>query len=179
MKSSTRNLVLCSLFAAMTAVFAQISIVLPFTPVPINFGPFIVLLSGALLGSRMGATSMIVYILIGAVGMPVFANFSAGVGKLAGPTGGYIVSYILVAFVTGYMIEKLGNKLSVVLLSMTVGMIICYVCGTAWFMVLTKNNLVASLGMCVFPFIPGDIFKIVAGAILSNKLYPALSRQFA
>ena len=170
MNTKTKQLISCSLFAALTAILSQISIPLPFTPVPINLATLSVLLSGALLGKKGGAISQVVYTLLGAIGLPVFANFLSGIGVIFGPTGGYIIGYIVAAFVVGIIIEKTNRNLITYLLSMILGIISCYILGTAWFMYITNSNLLTSLTMCVFPFIPGDIVKIVIGAFLANRL---------
>ena len=170
MNTKTKQLISCSLFAALTAILSQISIPLPFTPVPINLATLSVLLSGALLGKKGGAISQVVYTLLGAIGLPVFANFLSGIGVIFGPTGGYIIGYIVAAFVVGIIIQKTNRNLITYLLSMILGIISCYILGTAWFMYITNSNLLTSLTMCVFPFIPGDIVKIVIGAFLANRL---------
>lgn len=177
MKLPTRNLILYSLFAALTAVLSQISITLPFTPVPINLAMLSVFMSGAMLGSKGGAVSQIVYVLLGAIGIPVFANLLAGIGVILGPTGGYIVGYIIASYITGLIIEKMNASIIVYMLSMLVGLITCYALGTLWFMFITKTDLIASLGMCVIPFILGDILKIIAGSFLTFKLNPIVKRN--
>ena len=170
MRNKTRNLVLCALFTALVTVFAQISIPLPLTPVPINLGSMAVMLCGSLLGKKYGSISILVYIFLGIIGIPVFANLSGGISVLTGPTGGYIASYILVAFIIGLMTEKHGNKLYIYIISFFISIVICYTFGTAWFIVLTKNSLVASLTMCVLPFILGDLLKIIGASFLSLEL---------
>lgn len=177
MKSQTRNLILYSLFTALTAVLSQISINLPFTPIPINLAMLSVFMSGAMIGSKGGAISQIVYVLLGAIGVPVFANLSAGVGILFGPTGGYIVGYVLAAFITGFIIEKMNNNFIIYILSMFMGLIACYSLGTLWFMFITKAGILASLSMCVIPFIVGDILKILAGSFLALRLNPIVNRN--
>ncbi len=171
MNSKTKQLIICSLFAALTAILSQISIPLPFTPVPINLATLSVLLAGALLGKKVGAISQVVYALLGVIGLPVYANFMSGIGVILGPTGGYIIGYIIAAFVVGIIIEKSNNSLMTYIFSMCLGMISCYILGTAWFMYVTGNNLMSSLVMCVFPFIPGDIIKIILGAFLAKRLH--------
>ena len=105
-KSKLKGMIFASLFAALTAAVAWFKIPLPFTPVPITLQTLMVLLSGAMLGSYYGAVAMIIYLALGAIGLPVFAGGSSGVGSLLGPTGGYLFSYPLAAFVIGKMIEK-------------------------------------------------------------------------
>lgn len=173
----TASLALCGLFAAVTAVCSYISIPLGFTPVPVNLATLAVFLAGGILGSRYGTISLAVYTLLGAAGIPVFSEFRGGLGVLAGPTGGYIVGYIAAAFLTGLIIEKLidrksGRKyeLSVCIAAEIAGLAVCYAMGTAWFIITTHTGFAASMAACVFPFLPGDALKIIAGALLIRKL---------
>lgn len=174
--SKTVNLLLCALFAALTSVCSFISIPLPFTPVPVNLATLSVFLAGGLLGLKYGTISQAVYLLLGAAGVPVFHNFTGGLGILAGPTGGYILGYIAAAFLTGLVINLFGGKLSwpVLILAMITGLAACYTLGTLWFMVLTGTGLAPSLASCVVPFLPGDGLKILAAGILLRHLRPRL-----
>lgn len=174
--SKTANLLLCALFAALTSVCSFISVPLPFTPVPVNLATLPVFLAGGLLGLRYGTISQIVYLLLGAAGVPVFHNFTGGIGVLAGPTGGYIVGYIAAAFLTGLGIRLFDEKCAwpVLILSMIMGLASCYMLGTLWFMVLTGTGLLPSLASCVVPFLPGDGLKILAAGMLIRKLRPRL-----
>lgn len=167
----TKMMILCALFAALTAVCSMISIPLPFTPVPINLATLSVFLAGGLLGSRYGALSQLVYVLLGAIGLPVFSGFTGGFGIIMGPTGGYIVGYIAAAWLIGFLIEKLGRDYHKIVISMIEGMIVCYTLGTLWFMYITSTGLAAALMLCVVPFLIGDAIKIVAGSILVRKLH--------
>jgi biotin transport system substrate-specific component len=167
----TKKLILCALFAALTAVCSMISIPLPFTPVPINLATLSVFLAGGLLGSRDGAISQAVYVVLGAVGLPVFHSFTGGVGILTGPTGGYIIGYIAAAWLTGLLIEKLRQGFWKNIVSMIAGLAACYVLGTAWFMYITSTGLAAALMMCVVPFLIGDALKILAGSLLVARLH--------
>ncbi len=102
----TKGMVLCALFAALTGVGALIAIPLPFTPVPITLQTFFIFLAGALLGKYLGALSQLIYLLLGVVGLPVFAKGSSGIGALLGPSGGYLVGFIPAAFLVGYLLER-------------------------------------------------------------------------
>lgn len=167
----TKKLILCALFAALTAVCSMISIPLPFTPVPINLATLSVFLAGGLLGSRDGAISQGVYVVLGAVGLPVFHSFTGGFGILTGPTGGYIIGYVAAAWLTGLLTEKLGHRFIKNVFSMIAGLAACYTLGTFWFMYITSTGLAAALMMCVVPFLIGDAVKILAGSILVKKLH--------
>src|SRR3989338_884787 len=107
-----QGMILAALFAALTAVAAQVKIPLSFTPVPITLQTLMVLLSGAMLGARYGALSQFIYLVLGAAGLPVFAGGSGGIASLFGPTGGYLFSYPIAAFIVGYMTESKGIRKS-------------------------------------------------------------------
>ena len=172
-----RMLILCALFAAMTAVLSQIAI--PIGPVPINLATFAVFCAGALLGSKYGALSLILWAAIGAAGVPVFAMFRSGFGALIGPTGGYIIGYIPAAFVVGMLIERVDpNKKAVFYPAfMLAGMLIYFTLGTAWFMYSTSTGLWESLLICVIPFIPGEFLKITCATALVIRVRPVLIAQ--
>ena len=176
--SKTVNLMLCALFAALTAVCSFISIPLPFTPVPVNLATLAVFLAGGLLGHKYGTVSQLVYIALGAAGLPVFHNFTGGLGILAGPTGGYIIGYAAAAFLTGAVIHLLKQKDSLPALAgaMLAGLASCYLLGTLWFMISSGSGLYVSLAACVIPFLPGDGLKIVAACLLIKKLRPVLAK---
>jgi biotin transporter BioY len=108
--SKTNKLILCAFFAALTAVCTMITIPLPFSPVPINLAILSVLLAGSLLGAKAGTLSQFVYVCLGAIGLPIFSNFSGGPSVLVGPTGGYIVGYIVTAFIVGTFSDKVCSK---------------------------------------------------------------------
>ena len=169
---------LCGLFAALMAICSLISIPLGFTPVPVNLATLGVFLAGGLLGKKYGTISIAVYVLLGAVGVPVFAGFRGGLSVLVGPTGGYIIGYIAAAFLVGLLTELLvpkagrsaGREILACIIAMIIGLFACYLLGTLWFMISTHTGVWAALISCVFPFLPGDALKIAAGAILTQKL---------
>lgn len=178
-----RPLVLSSFFAALTGVCSIISIPLPFSPVPINLALLSVYLAGGLLGSKYGAISQLIYVMLGAVGLPVYHNLTGGIAILAGPTGGYIIGYIAAAFSVGLLIERSGlfekkklRRQSVLLtIIIAAGMIFCYIPGTLWFIFISGTGIKTALFLCVIPFLPGDALKIIAATILINKLKPVLN----
>ena len=164
-RNMTRSLVLTALMAALTAICSQIQIPLPM--IPINLALFAVHLSGALLGWKYGALSMVVYALLGVIGAPVFAGFGSGPAVLFGKTGGYILGYILCALIVGALSRKFAFSFKNV----------CYAFGTIWFMVLTGMNLATSMSYCVIPFLPGDAVKILLAAFLALRLRKPLAAQ--
>lgn len=177
--SDTRNLVLCALCAAITCILAPLSIPLA-GGVPISLATFAVMLAGVLLGGSLGAISQLLYVLLGAIGLPVFAGWTGGFGIVLGMTGGYIIGYIPLAFFTGLIYwpfrrsTNMAVRIGAMVAGMTVGNIVLYVLGTAWFMVSTGMTLQASLAACVVPFIPGNFIKMAAVALIAPPIEAAL-----
>ncbi len=167
-KKKTLKITMCALFAALTAVCSQIQIPLP--QIPLNLAIFAVCMVGAVLGAGYGAVSMIVYVLLGAVGVPVFAGLKGGFGAITGPTGGYIIGYIICVWLTGFIIKHTKGKIYQMAIAMVIGIAACYVLGTIWFIILTGNSLMVSLGYCVLPFLPGDAVKVILASTISAKL---------
>ena len=226
-KTNLYAYLLCALFAALAAICSQIMVPLPFTPVPINLALLAVWVCGGVLGPKKGAIAMLVYILLGVIGVPVFAGLQGGIGVLAGPTGGFIIGYVPSVIVYGYFLKVAngakktdgrhceefisGNDtrsaderydkglredsgagdaspfvsktkraapaaLSAVLkFSRMVALGLpavaaCYAPGTAWFVISTGTGVWAALLMCVIPFIPGDILKLIAASAACEAL---------
>lgn len=163
------NLVLCALFAALTAVCSQISVPLP-GGVPINLALFSVYMAGAMLGGVLGAASQLVFLLLAAVGVPVMAGFQGGPAAVFGKTGGYAIGYLLAALVVGFLSRHWGRKFWQLVVAMVAGCAACYVLGTIWFMLITGADLASSLAWCVIPFLPGDAVKILLAAFLTGQL---------
>lgn len=170
-RSNTASLVLCGLFAALTAICSYINIPLGFTPVPMNLATLAVFLAGGLLGKKYGMASIAVYVMMGAVGLPVFAGFQAGAGVLAGPTGGFLAGYIAAAFLAGFFMEIFASRSSALcMIGIFMGQLACYLLGTLWFMFITGTEVLAALPACVIPFIPGDLIKITVSILLIKRL---------
>lgn len=180
--SNTRNLVLCAMCAAVTCILAPLSIPMA-GGVPISLATFAVMLAGVLLGGSLGAISQLIYVLLGAVGLPVFAGWTGGLGNVLGMTGGYIIGYIPCAWLTGLIYKKFGGnairpvKIIFMVLGMIAGTIALYVIGTAWFIFVTGMDLKASLAACVLPFIPGDFIKMAAVVLISLPMEPAIRKS--
>ena len=180
-KTDVRQLVYTALFAALIVVFSQLQIPLPGL-VPISLATFGVMMAGLLLGWQWGGAAVAVYLLLGAVGAPVFAGFKGGFGALLGVTGGYIVGFLFTALVVGLASERWGRKLKVLVPAMILGILLCYAFGTAWFvLVYTKNSgpigVGTALGWCVLPYIPADAAKLLLASLLSVRLYPLVGRR--
>jgi len=170
MQLKTKGMILCALFAALTGVGGLIAIPLPFTPVPITLQTFFTFLAGALLGKYLGALSQLIYLLLGVVGLPVFAKGSSGIGVLLGPTGGYLVGFIPAAFLVGYLLERREKPpFGLIFLAMVVGLVAMYLPGVGWLMWVTRMNLVKALLLGVLPFLPGDAVKILVGGFIVKR----------
>lgn len=177
----TKNLVLCAVCAAITCVLAPLSIPIS-GMIPITLATFAVMLSGILLGGRLGALSQVIYLIIGAVGVPVCAGFTPALPKLLGPTGGYLVGYIPLAFVCGAIYSMWGKKsrgvkkYAFMLLGMISGTVVLYAFGTAWFCILNHVDVIYALTLCVVPFLIGDAIKIAVVMILAPQLEKAIAK---
>lgn len=178
-RMKTIDMVYVAMFAVLMAICSWISI--PMT-IPFTLQTFGVFLAVGVLGGKRGSLSILIFILLGAIGLPVFAGFSGGVGVLLGSTGGYIIGFIFSALLM-WLIEFLfGRKLLALGISMVLGLIVCYAFGTAWFMVVYSRasgaiGLVTALGWCVFPYIIPDIVKIALALVLTKRLRAVLKLE--
>ncbi|MFQ5710267.1 MAG: biotin transporter BioY [Candidatus Geothermarchaeales archaeon] len=163
---------LTAIFAALTMVGSYIYVPLPFTPVPITLQTLFTYLSGAILGGRLGALSQLIYILLGALGLPVYAGGAGGITRLVGPTGGYIIGFAPCAYVSGRIVERKGNPGYVwFLLAISVGTAILYSLGIV---VLTYwvGGLWEAILLGVVPFLPGDALKVALASYIALKTRP-------
>ena len=172
-KIRTLDMAYMALFAVLMAVCSWIS--LPLGPVPFTLQTFAVFLAVGVLGGRRSTITILVYILMGAVGLPVFSNFSGGIGQLMGATGGYILGFLGSALVMWAVEALLGKKTWVLAVSMVLGLVVCYAFGTFWFMQVYARTsgpvgVMAALGWCVFPYILPDLGKIALALLLGNRL---------
>ena len=175
-KNNVRDMAYIAMFAGIMAVCSWISIP---TAVPFTLQTFAVFLAVGTLGGKRGSLAVLVYILLGAVGLPVFAGFTGGIGALLGKTGGYIVGFLFTALVMWGMETLLGKKTWVLAVSMVIGLFVCYAIGTVWFMIVYAQNagqigLVTVLGFCVIPFIIPDLVKIALALLVSKRLAKAV-----
>lgn len=171
-RSKIYDIVYVGVFAVLIAICSWISIP---TLVPFTLQTFAVFLAAGVLGGKRGTMAVLVYVLLGAIGVPVFAGFSGGLGIILNNTGGYIIGFIFSALIMWLMETLLGRKLWVQTLSMALGLIACYAVGTAWFMVVYTRNtgavgLATVLGWCVIPFIIPDVVKIALALVLSGRI---------
>lgn len=166
----TLRITMIGLFTAILCVLAPISVPLGFTTVPISLATFAVMLCGSILGSKRGFLSVGIYLLLGMVGVPVFAGYTAGVQKLVGPTGGYLVGFLILAYVTGWCTEKFNNNKYMNVMGMVIGLVLVYLFGSIWFVTLNHVTFGQALELCVIPFLPGDAIKIIGAAVLCYPL---------
>ena len=162
-----------ALFTALVSVLAQISIPLP-GGVPLTMQTMAVLMTGIVLGSKRGCAALCAYLLLGALGVPVFSNFGAGLSRLVGPTGGFLLSYPLMAWIIGVCAEHGGAKL--IPAGLAAATLINYCMGTLMYVFSTGNSIAASLAACVLPFIGTDILKAALAGWMGFLLKRALSR---
>lgn len=175
-KIRTKQMVLIALMTAVTCVLGPLSIPLPFSPVPISLTNFAIFLAIFVLGMKNGTISFIIYLLLGAVGVPVFSSFRGGLQVLAGPTGGYLIGFIFLALIMGFALDHFDRKLVPTIIGMIIGMAVCYAFGTVWLAKLLSLSFKEGLIMGVIPYLPGDAAKIIIAAIVGPKLYGATQK---
>ncbi len=146
------------------AIGAYVRIPLFFTPVPITLQTFFVLLSGAVLGRKFGAVSQAVYICIGAFGLPVFQGYGYGMTHILGPTGGYLLGFIPASYAVGYLMKNkgCGEEMSRIFFAMITGLLVIYLFGVIWLKLFLGAGLSASLMLGLYPFLPGEVLKVIA-----------------
>ena len=164
-----------SLMAALTAVGAYVHI--PLGPVPIVLQNLFVLLAGLILGSRWGVVSMGIYLLVGAIGIPVFAGAKGGIAHFIGPTGGYLFGFLLASYVTGYISEHSKHHLSAEILAVTLGSLAIYALGVPWLKIAAGLTWGKALSLGMLPFVIGDTVKAAAAVVLARTLRPLVARQ--
>jgi biotin transport system substrate-specific component len=165
-----RPMVYAALFIALISVGAWIAI--PVGPVPIVLQNMFVLLAGLLLGPGWGAACVAVYLLVGLAGLPVFAGGTAGIGKLFGPTGGYLLGYLPAVVVTGAISRIFGKTSLGDILAMTAGTLVIYAAGVPWLKIVFSISWGKAVSAGMIPFILGDALKIAAAAVIAKKIRP-------
>ena len=171
---STQSLVLTALMTAVTCILAPMSIPIPFSPVPLTLTNFVLEISIFLLGWKKATASFIIYLLLGLCGLPVFSGFSGGVGKFAGPTGGYLFGFLFLTVIGGLFAEHFHWKRSACTVGMVLGMAVTYAFGTAWLCLQLNLSFTAGLFTGVIPYLPGDAVKIALavafGPVLKKRV---------
>lgn len=173
--TSLRMTVYASLMAALTTAGAYLSI--PIGPVPIVLQNLFIFLSGLLLGPVWGTASVGVYLLAGILGLPVFAGGIGGIGRFAGPTGGYLLGFLPAVCVIGYISNVSKTNVVRDLLAMICGSLIIYACGLSWLKILTDMTLGKTLAVGMYPFLPGDALKMAAAVPIAKALRPLINGE--
>jgi len=177
-----------ALMSAVFCVLAPISMPIPFSPVPITFGTFVLYLTATVLGYKKGSISVAVYLLIGLAGLPVFSGFTAGFTKLIGPGGGYMIGYLPAVLLIGWLADKVmkqenvdgkqgrqGVRMAGILVC---GAVLCYTFGTVWFLIVMDGTYTIGQAffVCVLPFLPFELIKIVLASVIALPVKQKLKR---
>lgn len=168
--SNVRNLTFIALMSALICILSPWSINIPISPVPIAFANLAIYIAVFTIGWKKATISTIIYLLIGMVGVPVFSNFGSGIGKLLGPTGGYLIGYIFVTVVGGYLIDRFYEKKWMRFLGLVIGTVILYAFGTVWLIYVMKMSFIGGLWAGVIPYIPGDLIKMLIAVLLGSTI---------
>lgn len=173
---SLRDMMLVSMFTAILAVLAYVAVPLPFSPVPVTGQTFGIMLIGLLLGKKRGVMAVALMLLLGAVGVPVFSGGRAGLSILAGPTGGYLFSWLLSVVVVDALKSKIRGFKGAVAASFVGGVIVVYAIGVPWLAMSTGMTLSAAFVAGAMPFLPGDLFKVAIAALTAARMPKNLFR---
>jgi len=172
---------LAGVFAAFIAVGAQLKVILPFSPVPITFQTLFLYLAAGVLGARLSALSAMIYIMLGAFGLPVFAG-GGGPLYLIGPTGGYLLGFVVAAFIIGFLIERKSRSLAWIFTSMFLGFLLLCAIGVVYLWLYynvvleTPMEFLYAFTIGFLPFIPGDFVKCLVAAIIAYRVRGFLAR---
>lgn len=167
---------LMGLMTAVICVIAPFSLNIPLSPVPISLGTLAIYFVVTVLGMKRGTASTMIYLLLGLVGIPVFSNFTGGIGKLFGPTGGYLIGYLFLAVICGFFADKwLGNHI-LRFSGMLLGTAVCYLFGTVWLAHQSSMTFFQALFTAVVPFLPGDVLKLILAMIAGHHVRKRLAK---
>lgn len=184
MKNKTNRLTKIALMAALLCIISPFAITFPFSPVPVSLATLMLYLCVYILGKRDALISCGIYLLIGFTGIPVFSGFTGGIGKVLGPTGGYMIGYLVLVYISGWFVEKWNGRSGTASIGkrrawfsyfmqgigMSIGTAVCYLFGSLWLSYQAGIEISAALGVGALPFIPGDIMKIAAGVLLGTAM---------
>lgn len=173
---TTRTMVFIAVMTAITCLLAPLSIPIPISPVPITLTNLVILISACLLGWKFAAISCLLYLLLGVAGLPVFSAYGFGIGKLIGPTGGYLVGFLPLAIGAGLIFEHVSHPLVQVILLAAATLFLLYLPGTIWLAFQAGLSFPEALMMGVIPYIPGDLVKIILSVVLGPTLVHSLKR---
>lgn len=176
MRLHTRQMTLMGLMTAVICVIAPFSINIPISPVPISLCTLAIYFAVMVLGMKCGTISVLLYLLLGLAGIPVFSNFSGGVGKLLGPTGGYLWGYLFLAIICGFSVDRWYKRRILCFCGMAAGTAVCYLFGTAWLSYQASISFTQALFSAVVPFLPGDAAKLVLAMVVGRQIRTRLTK---
>ncbi len=167
-KISVYEMTVMALMTAVTCILAPMSI--PIGTIPVTLTNLVLCFSVILLGKKKATISFLIYLLIGAVGVPVFSGFTGGIGKMVGPTGGYLIGFLFLTWIGGIFTERHPGKPLWYAVGMILGTVCIYIFGTIWYMILMKTEFWYALSVCVFPFVIFDALKILAACTVGETI---------
>ena len=172
----TKQMTLVGLMTAILCILAPISIVLPFSPIPLSLGTLAIYFVLIVQDGKYGIISILLYLLLGLVGIPVFSGFSGGIGRLFEPTGGYLIGYLPLGLIGSIFLNRYGKRFFTCLIGLLLGTLTCYCLGTVWLAYQTNLSISSALTVGVLPFLPGDAVKLVGGSYLGLQVRTRLKR---
>lgn len=175
-KHSTYEMSLIAIMTAITCILGPLSVPIPFSVVPISFTNLAIYFTVFILGRKKGTISYVIYLLLGLAGLPIFSGFTGGPGKLFGPTGGYLIGFIFMAFISGFFIDLFYGNLFLCLLGLLLGTAVNYLLGTAWLAYQMNLTFYQALMAGVIPYLIGDGIKIAIALIAGPMIRKRLTR---
>ena len=163
---TTAQMTVTALMTAVMCVLGPLALPIPVSPVPISLGPLVIYFMAYVLGATLAVVRL--------VGLPVFTGFSGGLGKVAGPTGGYMIGYLFLAFIAGYFIERFPSNRALQAVGLILGTAVLYVFGTVWLSGQLNMTFLAGLGVGAVPYLPGDAAKIVLAVMFGPQIRKAV-----
>ncbi len=176
-RGNIKNLTFIALMSAVICIISPWSFNIPISPIPLSLSSLAIYISVFVLGWKCATISVIIYLLIGIAGLPVFSNFGSGIGKVVGPTGGYLIGYIFVAILSGYLLGRFYEIKWMRFVSLLLGTIIMYGVGTLWLSYVMKLSIAEGLWIGTIPYIPLDIVKIVIAMLLGSSIRKRLLKS--
>lgn len=173
---SVKQLSLAGLMTAIICILAPFALPIPVSPVQISLGTLAIYFVLTVLGLKLGTISVVVYILLGLAGLPVFAGFTGGAGKLLGPSGGFILGYIFMALICGFFIDKWGNNIFFSFLGFLLGTAVLYLFGSLWLIYQTSVTLSQAILAYAVPYIPADLIKLILAMSLGRQVRKRLEK---
>ena len=173
MKLTAKTITQTALFSAIICVLGPLTI--PIGPIPLSLCTLAIMITACVAGVVRSLVAVLVYVAIGTIGLPVFSGFTGGVGVLAGPTGGYLVGYLLCALIVSLLARL--NTVWVYPVASALGTLALYAFGTAWFVIQTQSNVLYAITVCVLPFLIGDAIKIVVVTLVTPRLRKVLKEK--